>query len=96
MAGESMNLKTRDQVEEYPKTHKDAPGWVGPADVIDPDIAHNRIAVRWQNRSFDVPLESLRRAIIFMCLYAEMVFSTIAVSGMNVMQIIRDTIEELV
>ena len=69
IVGELLNLKIGDQVEIYRKTHKDRPGWVGPAEVKDTNIEHGKITVSWQGKSIDVGLESLRRAMIFAAIY---------------------------
>ena len=38
---------------------------VGPATVRHADVEHNKVTVTWQNRSLEVPLNSIRRAMIF-------------------------------
>ena len=65
LAGELLSLRPGDQVEIHRKTTKDRPSWVGPATVKDTDIDHDKITVQWQNRSLEIPLEAVRRAMIF-------------------------------
>ena len=65
LPGELLFLGPGDQVEIYRRTTKDRPAWVGPATVRHSDIDHNKVTVTWQNRSIEVPLNSIRRAMIF-------------------------------
>ena len=80
LAAEQLNLKPKDLVEIYRQpANKDRPGWVGPARVVDTDDQHHgKIAVNWQGRILQVPLESLRRALTFIVFGLGMDLATIA------------------
>ena len=65
LPGELLSLSAGDQVEIYRRTTKDRPSWVGPATVRHADVEHNKVTVTWQNRSIEVPLNSIRRVVIF-------------------------------
>ena len=62
------------KVEIYRKTTKDRPAWVGPAEVRDAQIEHGKVAVSWQGRIIDVPLEAVRRAMIYLSFFADTSF----------------------
>ena len=64
LPGELLSLGPGDQVEIYRRTTKDRPAWVGPATVKVTDIDHGKLMVQWQGRNLEVPLESVRRALI--------------------------------
>ena len=78
LAGEQLRLSNNDQVEIYRKPPtKDRPGWVGPASVTDTtELSHGKVTVRWQGRHITVPLESVRRAMIYLVWLTEATYNT--------------------
>ena len=65
LSGELLALRPGSQVEIFRHTSKDRPAWVGPATVKVTDVEHGKIMVQWQGRPIEVPLEGVRRAMIF-------------------------------
>ena len=65
LVGELLALRPGDQVEIFRSTTKDRPAWVGPATVKVTDLEHGKNMVQWQGRHLAVPLEGVRRAMIF-------------------------------
>ena len=78
LAGEQLRLSNGDQVEIFRKqATKDRPGWIGPASVTDcTELSHGKVTVRWQGRHITVPLESVRRAMIYLVWLTEAVYGT--------------------
>ena len=99
MPAQKLNLKVGEEVDFYrSQTSKDASGWFGPAEVIDVSRAtRGVVSVRWQSRTLDVQLPSLRRHLHFLALLtaqedAELAFPS--VHG-NVWSAIRNTADKL-
>ena len=67
LAGEQLNLHNGDQVEVYRKpANKDWPAWIGPATVVGTtELEHGKVIVKWQGRHLTVPLEAVRRALMY-------------------------------
>ena len=66
LAAEQLELQPGDLVDFWrrPAT-KDESGWRGPATVT---VAPGPpITVRWQGRSYDVRVQDLRRALVYLC-----------------------------
>ena len=83
LAGAQLNLKVEDQVEIYRRpANKDRPGWVGPATVTDcTELSHGKVTVRWQGRHLTIPIESLRRALIYLTALPSVLYPTLPVEG---------------
>ena len=98
LAGEQLRLSNGDQVEIFRKqATKDRPGWIGPASVTDcTELSHGKVTVRWQGRHITVPLESVRRAMIYLVWLTEAVYSTM-LDGLptNALSYLLDFVESL-
>ena len=90
-----MVLCPGDQVEIYRNTTKDRPAWVGPATVKVNDQEHGKITVRWQGRNIDVPLEGVRRAMIFATFYFDETLQAFPASSNTAIQLVRNAMEAI-
>ena len=65
MTGEQLKLEAGDKVEIWRESHKDKPGWVGPATVADvTQLEHGRVGVHWQGKTLSVGVPSIRKALM--------------------------------
>ena len=95
LPGELLALQPGDQVEVYRRATKDRPAWVGPATVKVNDLDHGKITVQWQGRNFEVPLESVRRAMIFFTFHFDCHQSVFPFHQHSSLQLIRNTLEHI-
>ena len=90
---ERLDLKVEDEVDFFRKPQsKDAPGWHGPATVVDiSKVSRGIVTVRHQNRPFEVALSDVKKHLhiwVFMAAYTGSIHT-------NVWQHIRKTVENL-
>ena len=95
LPGEFLSLGPGDQVEIYRRTTKDRPAWVGPATVRHSDVGHNKDTVTWQNRSIEVPLDSITRAMIFATFQPDAPTHAHRDQEHPVVQLVRDALESI-
>ena len=108
MAGEKLGLHVGEEVDFYREpSAKDAPGWTGPAEVIDVSkMARGVITVKWQSKVLEIQLPYLRRHMYFFSLLvaqeeycgsgnAEAVSPSYSVTHTNVWACVRISFEQL-
>ena len=98
LAGEQLNLVNGDQVEIYRKpANKDRPAWIGPAVVVDvSELGHGKVTVRWQGRHLTVPLEAIRRALMYLTYLADVMCPTMPLcTGAEPLRWLIDFVEGL-
>ena len=95
LPAELLSLCPGDQVEIHRATTKDRPAWVGPATVKATDQEHGKITVQWQGRNIDVPLEGVRRAMIFATFYFDDTLQSFPMRSHGSIQLVRRAMEHI-
>merc|ERR1711873_113852 len=99
MPAQKLNLQVGEEADFYrSQTSKDAPGWFGPAEVIDVSRAtRGVISVRWQSRAIDIQLPNVRRHLHFLALLTAQEDLELALPTVygNVWSTIRTTADSL-
>ena len=95
LPGELMALRPGDQVEIYRRTTKGRPAWVGPATVKATDVEHGKVMVQWQGQHLEIPLGSVRRAMIFATFYFNVASYVFPAQQHSAIQLIRHTLEHI-
>ena len=95
LPGELLALRSGDPVEIYRRTTKDRPAWVGPATVKVTDMEHGKIMVQWQGRHLEVPLEGVRRAMIFATFFFDDSLQAYPTQSHDTVKLVRKALEHV-